>query len=84
MACAYPAICLSCGTLLGDKWKEYNRLIDEKTAKRLKKSNERPDAAMTSYNTSADNRDIFEELGIENLCCKICMTTAVSLDGAVR
>ena len=71
-----PVLCITCGSLIGDKAGLFKAMRIEKVKAALKEHNTAPDQAMIDT-LKIDCSDIFDKLDIPYGCCRMHLTTAM-------
>jgi DNA-directed RNA polymerase subunit N (RpoN/RPB10) len=72
-----PVRCFSCGLVIADKYEYYVRRFDEEKSKKVSEEAEgTPESAEIE---SAIRRSIFEELGLDRMCCRRMMLSHVDI-----
>jgi len=70
----YPPQCVSCGTAIGHVSSIYLRIAMTRRAKNIEKRGFRP-SDLASYTNEIAMGDVLDQLGIENMCCRMAVMT---------
>lgn len=65
-----PVRCFTCSKVIGNKYEQYLKLVDEKNKKKNYKNEQ---------DSRIDNQDIFNKLKLKRYCCRRMMLTHVDL-----
>lgn len=72
-----PVVCVTCGMPIADVCGLYFHLKAERVAAVLAESGTDPGKAAADNSLTVDCSDIFDKLGIVQLCCRKSMSTAM-------
>lgn len=70
-----PVRCVTCGKVLGDKWREYQKRVSDAAPK--KADDEEPPDGLRDGLVGTRHARVLDDMGIVKLCCRRHMLTNV-------